>query len=431
MKNNNDRQLLNELFDCAVAAANPECLMEQFLPAKPKGRTIVVGAGKGSAQMALALEKLWDKAGYGELEGAVVTCYGHATSLRSIEVLEASHPLPDENGLKAAKKLVKLVQGLSADDLVIALICGGGSALLPLPLEPLTLEDEIAINEALLKSGAPIGAMNTIRKHLSQIKGGRLAYYAAPAQVVSFIVSDIPGDIASQVASGPTVADWSTREDALKFVSQYHIALPPKAVSVLKSELAKAPTPDNPAFEKNAAYIVASAATSLEAAAAHARKAGLNAIILSDSIEGEAKDIALMHAAIAREIALKNRPFEKPVVMLSGGETTVTITGDYNKGDVGKGGRNSEFLLSFSMAIEGESSITALAADTDGRDGSEFNAGAFCDGNSCLRLKQQGFDPTTFLARHDAWSAFDMLDDLLETGPTGTNVNDFRAIIVR
>ncbi len=431
MKNNNDRQLLNELFDCAVAAANPECLMEQFLPAKPKGRTIVVGAGKGSAQMALALEKLWDKAGYGELEGAVVTCYGHATSLRSIEVLEASHPLPDENGLKAAKKLVKLVQGLSADDLVIALICGGGSALLPLPLEPLTLKDEIAINEALLKSGAPIGAMNTIRKHLSQIKGGRLAYYAAPARVVSFIVSDIPGDIASQVASGPTVADWSTREEALKFVSQYHIALPPKAFSVLKSELAKAPTPDNPAFEKNAAYIVASAATSLEAAAAHARKAGLNAIILSDSIEGEAKDIALMHAAIAREIALKNRPFEKPVVMLSGGETTVTITGDYNKGDVGKGGRNSEFLLSFSMAIEGESSITALAADTDGRDGSEFNAGAFCDGNSCLRLKQQGFDPATFLARHDAWSAFNMLDDLLETGPTGTNVNDFRAIIVR
>ena len=421
-----DRNFLKELFDCAVMAANPEHLMGQFLPKKPKGRTIVVGAGKGSAQMALALEKLWAKAGYGKLEGAVVTCYGCRVELRSIEVLEASHPLPDENGLKAAKKLVKLVQGLSPDDLVIALICGGGSALLPLPLEPLTLEDEIAINEALLKSGAPIGAMNTIRKHLSQIKGGRLAYYAAPARVVSFIVSDIPGDIASQVASGPTVADWSTREDALKLVKQYHIDLPPKAVSLLNSPAADAPKPDNPAFDKNAAYIVASAATSLEAASAHARKQGWNAVILSDSIEGEARDIALMHAAIAREIALKNRPFEKPVVMLSGGETSVTIRGEH-----GKGGRNSEFLLSFSIAIEGESSITALAADTDGRDGSEDNAGAFCDGNSCSRLKQQGLDPATFLVRHDAWTAFDMLDDLLVTGPTGTNVNDFRAILIR
>ena len=421
-----DRNFLKELFDCAVMAADPEHLMEQFLPKKPKGRTIVVGAGKGSAQMALAFEKLWAKAGYGKLEGAVVTCYGCRVELRSIEVLEASHPLPDENGLKAAKKLVKLVQGLSPDDLVIALICGGGSALLPLPLEPLTLEDEIAINEALLKSGAPIGAMNTIRKHLSQIKGGRLAYYAAPARVVSFIVSDIPGDIASQVASGPTVADWSTREDALKLVKQYHIDLPPKAVSLLNSPAADAPKPDNPVFDKNAAYIVASAATSLEAASVHARKAGWNAVILSDSIEGEARDIALMHAAIAREIALKNRPFEKPVVMLSGGETSVTIGGEH-----GKGGRNSEFLLSFSIAIEGESSITALAADTDGRDGSEDNAGAFCDGNSCSRLKQQGLDPATFLLRHDAWTAFDMLDDLLVTGPTGTNVNDFRAILIR
>ena len=426
MINSTDRSFLKELFDCAVMAANPEHLMEQFLPKKPKGRTIVVGAGKGSAHMALALEKLWAKAGYGKLEGAVVTCYGCGVELHSIEVMEASHPLPDENGLRAAKKLVKLVQGLSPDDLVIALICGGGSALLPLPLEPLSLEDEIAINEALLKSGAPIGAMNTIRKHLSQIKGGRLAYYAAPARVVSFIVSDIPGDIASQVASGPTIADWSTREDALKFVSQYHIALPQKAVEVLNSELAKAPTPDNPAFEKNAAYIVASAATSLEAAAAHARKRGWNAVILSDSIEGEARDIALMHAAIAREVALKNRPFEKPVVMLSGGETSVTIGGEH-----GKGGRNSEFLLSFSIAIEGESSITALAADTDGRDGSEDNAGAFCDGNSCSHLKQQGLDPATFLVRHDAWTAFDILDDLLVTGPTGTNVNDFRAILIR
>ena len=426
MTNTDDRKLLRELFDCAVAAANPEYLMEKFLPKKPKGRTIVVGAGKGAAQMALALEKLWAKAGYGKLEGAVVTCYGCGVELHSIEVMEASHPLPDENGLRAAKKLVKLVQGLSSDDLVIALICGGGSALLPLPLEPLTLADEIGINEALLKSGAPIGAMNAIRKHLSQIKGGRLALYAAPARVISFIVSDIPGDIASQVASGPTVADWSTREDALKFINQYHIALPQKAIEVLNSKFSDGPTPDNPAFERNAAYIVASAATSLEAASKYARKAGLNAAILSDSIEGEAKDIALMHAAIAREVALKNRPFEKPVVLLSGGETSVTI-----KDDHGKGGRNSEFLLSFAMAIEGRQEITALAADTDGRDGSEFNAGAFCDANTVVRLKQKGVDPAIFLSKHDAWTAFDILGDLLETGPTGTNVNDFRAILVR
>lgn len=421
----NDRQFLQKLFDCAVSAANPQYLMEKFLPENPKGRTIVVGAGKAAAQMALALETLWDKAGYGKLEGMVVTCYGNRVKPRWIDVLEASHPLPDENGLEAAKKLIELVHGLLPDDLVIALICGGGSALLPLPLEPLTLTDEIAINEALLKSGAPIGAINTIRKHLSQIKGGRLASYAAPARVVSFIVSDIPGDIAAQVASGPTVPDWSTRQDALNFIEQYHIALPKKAIALLNSDATEAPKPDNPAFYKNATYIVASAAKSLEAAAAYARSQGVNAVILSDSIEGEAKDIALMHAAITRQIILYDQPFKKPVVVLSGGETSVTIHGAY-----GKGGRNSEFLLAFAIAIQGVQEITALAADTDGKDGSENNAGAFCDGQTFLRLQQKGLDPARYLGGHDAWTAFSQIDDLLVTGATGTNVNDFRAILI-
>lgn len=421
----NDHLFLRKLFDCAVSAANPQYLMEKFLPEKPQGRTIVVGAGKAAAQMALALEKLWDKAGYGQLEGMVVTSYGCGIKLRAIKVLEASHPLPDENGLEAAKKLIELVHGLSPDDLVIALICGGGSALLPQPPAPLTLSDEIKINEALLKSGAPIGAINTIRKHLSQIKGGRLARYAAPARVVSFIVSDIPGDIAAQVASGPTVPDWSTRQDALKFIEQYHIALPKKVIALLNSDAADAPKPDDKAFGQNATYIVASAAKSLEAAAAYARMQGIDAVILSDSIEGEAKDIALMHAAIARQIILYDQPFKKPVVVLSGGETSVTIHGAY-----GKGGRNSEFLLAFAIAIQGIPEITALAADTDGKDGSENNAGAFCDGNTFLRLQQKGLDPARYLGGHDAWTAFNQIDDLLVTGATGTNVNDFRAILI-
>lgn len=421
----NNRRLLRQLFDRAIFATNPEYLMQKFLPLKPKGKTIVVGAGKSAAQMALTLETLWEKAGYGQLEGAVVTGYGYGIKTRNIDVLEASHPLPDKNGLKATKKLIALVDNLSEDDLVIALISGGGSALLPAPPSFQTLNDEIEINAALLRSGAPIGAMNTIRKHLSRIKGGRLAEYAAPARVVSFIVSDIPGDIAAHVASGPTVPDWSTRFDALKLIEQYQINLPQNAIAFLNSDAANAPKPNNPLFEKNEIHIVASAEKSLEAAAAYARNQGLNAIILSDSIEGEAKDIALMHAAIARYVALKNQPFEKPVILLSGGETSVTIAGSH-----GKGGRNSEFLLAFAIAIQGEEAITALAADTDGIDGSEDNAGAFCDGQTLLRLKQSGVDATQSLIAHDAWTAFHKINDLLVTGPTGTNVNDFRAILV-
>jgi hydroxypyruvate reductase len=415
------RIFLTSLFSAAVAAADPERTIRDHLPEKPKGRTIVIGAGKGSAQMARALEKAWD----GPLEGVVVTRYGFAAPCERIEIIEAAHPVPDAAGLRASRRLLEAVSGLSEDDLVIALISGGGSALLPSPPGGLTLEDEIAVNKALLASGAPISAMNTVRKHLSSIKGGRLAAAAWPARVVSLIVSDIPGDNPAFVASGPTVPDGATRQDALAIVETYGLDLPPAVLKHLRSEAADAPKPDDPRFCRHEVHIIASAAVSLEAAAAEAKRQGIEAAILSDSIEGEAREVGQVHAAIVREVAARNRPFRKPVVILSGGETTVTIRGD------GRGGRNSEFLLSFATGIGGTQGIFALAADTDGVDGSEDNAGAFCDSSTVTRLRAKGLDPKAFLANNDAWSAFDAIGDLFVPGPTGTNVNDFRAILVR
>lgn len=395
--------------------------MPAFLPKPPKGRTIVIGAGKGSAQMAQAFERVWD----GTVEGAVVTRYGFGAACARIEVMESSHPVPDAAGLKASKRLMELVTGLTADDLVIALICGGGSALLPAPRGALTLEDEIAVNRELLTSGAPISAMNAIRKHVSDIKGGRLAALAFPAKVVSLIVSDIPGDIASYVASGPTVPDMNTRQDALRLIGQYRMTLPDAVMRHLNSPEADAPLPSDKVFANNEVHIIASAAVSLEAAAAEARLQGVEAVILSDAIEGEAREAAKVHAAIAREVSAKDRPFSKPVVILSGGETTVTLTGE------GKGGRNAEFLLSFARAIEGCAGIDALAADTDGIDGSEDNAGAFADGGSTGRMREAGIDPAEHQRSNDAFTAFSAIGDIFHTGPTGTNVNDFRAILVR
>jgi hydroxypyruvate reductase len=415
------KPFLASLFSAAVAAADPERTIRSHLPAKPKGRTIVIGAGKGSAQMARALERAWD----GPLEGLAVTRYGYAVPCERITVLEAAHPVPDEAGLAAARRLLDTVRGLSGDDLVIALVSGGGSALLPSPPDGMTLADEIAVNKALLASGAPISAMNTVRKHLSTIKGGRLAAAAAPARVVSLIVSDIPGDNPAFVASGPTVPDATTRHDALSIVETYRLDLPAVALAHLKSPAADAPRPDDPRFAGNEVHLIASAAVSLEAAAAEAERQGIRAVILSDSIEGEAREVAGVHAAIARETATRNRPFAKPVVILSGGETTVTLRG------AGKGGRNSEFLLAFALGVDGTDGIFALAADTDGIDGSEDNAGAFCDSTSVARLRAAGLDARDLLARNDAWSAFHALGDLFVPGPTGTNVNDLRAVLVR
>jgi hydroxypyruvate reductase len=419
--NRDPKSFLASLFDAAVAAADPERTIRAHLPAKPKGCTIVIGAGKGSAQMARALEKAWD----GPLEGVVVTRYGYAVPCERIKVLEAAHPVPDEAGLKAAQRLLRAVSGLTEDDLVIALVSGGGSALLPAPAGKLTLADEIAVNKALLASGAPIAAMNTLRKHISSIKGGRLAAAAHPARVVSLVVSDIPGDNPAFVASGPTVPDRASRQDALSIVGAYRLDLPASVMAHLHSPAADAPKPDDPRFAGNEVHVIASAAVSLEAAAAEARRQGVEAAILSDAIEGEAREVGGVHAAIAREIALRDRPFSKPVVILSGGETTVTIRGK------GKGGRNSEFLLAFALGIGGVERIHALAADTDGIDGSEDNAGAFCDGTTVARLREAGLDGRAYLANNDAWSAFDAIGDLFVPGPTGTNVNDFRAILVR
>ncbi len=409
------------LFRAAVAAADAALSIGRFLPARPKGRTIVIGAGKASSQMAAALERIWQ----GPLEGMVVTRYGYSARCNRIEIIEAAHPVPDEAGLLATQRLFGLVTGLTDDDLVIALISGGGSALLPSPPEGLSLADEIAINDALLASGAPIAAMNTVRKQLSTIKGGRLALAAWPAKLVTLVVSDIPGDDPALVASGPTVADHTTRADALRIIDEYKIRLPKSAIRHLTFSALTAPLPCDKRLQGNRTEVIASASLSLEAAAAHAKKQGIEAVILSDSIEGEARDVAGVHAAIAREIKLRNRPFRRPVLLLSGGETTVTLRG---KG--GKGGRNSEFLLALAIALQGVDGVSAFAADTDGIDGSESNAGAFLMPDTLVRMREADVDPSVSLSRNDSWTAFNSIKDLYTPGPTGTNVNDLRAILI-
>ncbi|TXR46375.1 glycerate kinase type-2 family protein [Phyllobacterium endophyticum] len=421
-----DKEFFTRLFAAAIEAADPERIVAAHLPSKPKGRTIVIGAGKGSAQMASAFEKAWS-AKYGEapLEGLVVTRYGFGAPCEYIEIIEASHPVPDAAGLVASKRLLETVSGLTQDDLVVALISGGGSALLPSPPRGMTLEDEITVNKLLLASGAPIAAMNAVRKHLSTIKGGRLAAAAYPAQVYSLIVSDIPGDNPAYVASGPTVADETTREDALKIVERYDLELPAAALAHLHSGNADAPKPSDAVFASHEHRVIASAGVSLEAAAKEARSMGVEAVILSDAVEGEAREVAHVHAALAKHVLARNQPFRKPVVILSGGETTVTVRGK------GKGGRNSEFLLSLAVDIDGAEGIAAFAADTDGIDGSEDNAGAFADSTSVGRLFAKGHDASAHLNRNDAWTAFAAIDDLFVPGPTGTNVNDLRAILVR
>ena len=416
-----DKALLEQAFAAAVAAAVPGPAMAKLLPEPPRGKLVVIGAGKGSAQMAAAFEALWD----GPLEGVVVTRYGFGAACRRIRVLEAAHPVPDAAGAAASEALLAMVEGLGESDLVVALISGGGSALLAAPIEGLTLEDEIALNRALLTSGAPIGAMNAVRKMLSRVKGGRLARAAAPAKVVSFIVSDVPGDDPAEVASGPTVPGKSGRDEALAALRDHAIELPERLITALKRAEAP-PMPDDPAFARNEVHVIASAAKSLDAAAEVVGAAGFTPAILSDSIEGEARDVGRVMAAMAREVRARARPFTPPVALLSGGETTVTL-----RGKSGRGGRNSEFLLAFALAIEGQEGIAAMAADTDGIDGSEDNAGAFADGQSAARMRAAGIDPAGALARNDAWGAFAAAGDLLLTGPTGTNVNDLRVILIR
>lgn len=418
--NPEDRTFLTGLFEAAVQAADPAMALAEHLPPRPTGRTVVIGAGKGAAQLAAAFETLWD----GPLEGVVVTRYGYGCTTRRIRVLEAAHPVPDAAGLRASAALFDAVRGLGPDDLVVALICGGGSALLPCPPGDLTLDDEAALNRALLASGAPISVMNAIRKQVSGIKGGHLAAACHPAKVVTLVVSDVPGDDPAQVASGPTIPDAVTRADACAMVGSWRIALPPAVAQWLAGDQGQAPNPGDPVFAGHAVKVIASARMSLEAAAKAAEGQGIPAVILSDAIEGEARDVGRVHAAIAREVALRDRPFARPVVLLSGGETTVTLRAR------GKGGRNTEFLLATALAAEGLP-FAAIAADTDGIDGSEDNAGAFATGSTATRLRALGHDPAALLSGNDAYSAFSALGDLFVPGPTGTNVNDFRAILLR
>ena len=417
----NEREILSKLFEAAVDAADPKITLPPNLPTRPKGRTIVIGCGKGVAQMASALEKSWA----GDLSGVVVTRYGFSDSCEKIKVLEAAHPVPDENGLIATNNIFETLAGLTADDLVIALICGGGSALLPSPPPNFKLSDEQALNRVLLNSGAPIGVMNAIRKYFSQVKGGQLALAAYPAPVLTLVVSDVPGDDPAQVASGPTIADQVSIQEAISFINAYKINIPKNIKEYFEKENINIPSIDDPRFSKNEVKVIASSKISLKAAAKKAEELGFKSYILSDAIEGRASDIGIMHAALAKFRKDRNTIFRRPAVILSGGETTVEI-----EDKPGRGGRNTEFLLSFALSIENEPNITALAADTDGVDGSENNAGAFCDGNTALKMREKGVNPRMHLIEHDAWTAFNAVDELFTPGPTGTNVNDFRAILL-
>jgi glycerate 2-kinase len=414
------RRLLLDMFQAAVNAAAPALCVPAHLPPRPKGRTVVVGAGKAAASMAAAVEAHWD----GPIEGLVVTRYGHGVPCRHIEVVEASHPVPDEAGTRTARRILDKVSGLTADDLVLVLISGGGSALLALPADGISLADKQAISRALLKCGADIAEMNAVRKHLSAIKGGRLAAAAAPAKVVTLAISDVPGDDISVIASGPAAPDASTRADALAVLTKYGIAIPTSIAKHLDNAVSETPKPGDPRLAEVVNILVATPQKSMEAAAKVARDAGLATMILGSAIEGEARDVGIVHAGVARQCGDWGQPLEIPCVLISGGETTVTVRGN------GRGGRNAEFLLSLGIAADGRNGIWALAADTDGIDGAEKNAGAILTPDMLHRAKRAGIDVKTRLANNDAYTVFAALNDLVVTGPTLTNVNDFRAILV-
>lgn len=414
------RLLLRAMFDAAVAAALPDKSLPGYLPKPPKGRTIVIGCGKAAASMAKTVEDHWQ----GELSGLVVTRYEHRVPTRRIEVVEAAHPVPDLAGREAAERILSMVKGLSADDLVLFLASGGGSALLSMPASGLTLADKQAINKALLRSGANITEMNCVRKHLSAVKGGRLAAACAPAKVVTLAISDIPGDDPAVIASGPTVADATSFADAISILEKYGIKEPLPVLNHLRAARDETPKPGDPRLANTELHMIATPQMSLEAAATVAREAGITPVILGDAIEGEAREVALVHAGIARQVRRHAQPARPPCVLLSGGETTVTVRGR------GRGGRNAEFLLALAVALNGDQGISALAGDTDGVDGTEDNAGAMLLPDSLARAAACNLDAKAMLADNDGYSFFSGLDDLIKTGPTLTNVNDFRAILI-
>ncbi len=414
------RVLLERMFRAAIAAAQPAHCIPAYLPSPPKGRLVVIGAGKASAAMAQAVEAHWD----GPLDGLVVTRYGYEVPCERIEIVQAAHPVPDAAGMQAARRIKALVDGLGADDTVLCLISGGGSALLALPLEGITLEDKQRINQDLLKSGATIREMNCVRRHLSAIKGGRLAVACHPAKVVTLMISDIPGDHPEDIASGPTLGDPTTCADALAIVRRYGIALPPAALAALESGAGESVKPDDPRLRGHASHIVATPQRALEAAAEVARQAGVVPYLLSDSIEGESREVGKVLAALARQVQRHGQPMAAPCVLISGGETTVTVRGP------GRGGRNVEFLLSLGIALDGLPGIHALAGDTDGVDGQEEIAGAYLSPDTLARAWELGLRPKQHLDANDGHGFFGALGDAVVTGPTLTNVNDFRAILV-
>ena len=408
------------MFDAAIASAQPAVCIPPHLPAPPRGRLIVVGAGKASAAMAHTVEQHWP----GPISGLVVTRYGYSAPCERIEIVEAAHPVPDAAGMRAAQRMLELARGLDEDDLVLCLISGGGSALLPLPAVGLTLDLKQAVNRALLSCGATISEMNCVRRHLSAIKGGRLGAACHPASVLTLLISDVPGDRPIDVASGPTVADPTTCADALGIVRRYGIELPDAARALLESGRGESIKPGDPRLARGVVRTIATPQMALEAAAEVARRAGITPHILGAALEGEARDVGKVLAGIALQVAVRGQPFEPPCVLLSGGETTVTVHGS------GRGGRNVEFLLSLAVGLDGEPGIHALAGDTDGVDGQEEIAGACITPDTLARAWARGLRPMDMLADNDAHSFFSALDDSLITGPTLTNVNDFRAILI-
>jgi glycerate 2-kinase len=418
------RALLRQMFDAAVAAAQPALCLAAHLPEPPKGRTIVIGAGKASAAMARAFEDLWTARDSTPLEGLVVTRYGYQVPCRHIEIIQAAHPVPDAAGLLAAQRIRDRVTNLSPDDLVVALISGGGSSLLIEPGEALTLQDKQSVNAALLASGATISEMNCVRRHLSGIKGGRLAAACYPAKLLTLLISDVPGDSPMDIASGPTVGDTTTCEDALAVCLRYQIALPAAARILLESGAGETVKTDDARLQNSTVRMVTAPQMALEAAARVAQAAGFTPYILGDSLEGESRDVAKVLGGVARQVALRGQPFARPCVLLSGGETTVTIRGK------GRGGRNVEFLLALAVALAGTPGIYALAGDTDGVDGAEEIAGALLTPDTLERAWGNGMNPRSFLDNNDAHTFFQTLGDSVITGPTLTNVNDFRAILI-
>ncbi len=432
------RAFLRHLYDVAVRRALPLHTLGPHLPAPPRGRTVVIGGGKAGGAMAQALEALWPADA--PLSGLMVTRYHHVPPRpdglpRRIELVEASHPVPDAAGLAASARMLEIVQGLTADDLVLCLISGGGSALLTLPADGLEFADKQRINRELLRSGADIGEMNCVRKHLSRIKGGRLAAACAPARVVTLAISDVPGDDPSVIASGPTVPDATTCADALAILRRYGIEVPGPIHDQLASGALETPKPGDAVFDGHEVRLIATPWQSLEAAADAARAAGIAAHVLSDEIEGESREVGKVHAALARAVAHRGTPFARPCVILSGGETTVTVrtppaAPDGAAARPGRGGRAGEFCLGLAQALQGSNGVWALAADTDGIDGIEDNAGAFVVPDTLARAGAAGVRIADHLDRNDAYGFFEAIGDLAITGPTHTNVNDFRALLI-